>query len=102
MGNKRLQTIPTRSRSAVNMCLATDVCLTAEPGVTSLIPTRSHTFVEIDHEIISMVILPPRPLNHSKRVVDSYKRKCVNKVLVNHLFKLAQGKVRLGVLTVPP
>ena len=40
-------------------CLATDVCLTADPGVASLIPARSHTFVEIDHEIISTVILLP-------------------------------------------
>ena len=31
--------------------------LNADPGVASLIPTRSHTFVEIDNEIISMVIL---------------------------------------------
>ena len=30
---------------------------TAEPGVMSSIPLRPHTFVEIDHEIISMVIL---------------------------------------------
>ena len=40
-------------------CLATDVSLTADPGVTSSIPTRSHTFVQIDREIISMVILLP-------------------------------------------
>ena len=40
-------------------CLATDVCLTANPGVASSIPARSHTFVEIDHEIISTVILIP-------------------------------------------
>ena len=40
-------------------CLATDVNLTADPGVTSSILARSHTFVEIDHEIISMVILLP-------------------------------------------
>ena len=40
-------------------CLATDASLTADPGVASLIPARSHTFVEIDHEIISMVILLP-------------------------------------------
>ena len=39
------------------MCLTTDVCLTADPGVASSIPARSHTFVEIDHEIISTVIL---------------------------------------------
>ena len=37
-------------------CLATDVSMTADPGVTSSIPARSHTFVEIDYEIISMVI----------------------------------------------
>ena len=40
-------------------CLATDACLTADPGVASSIPARSHTFVEIDHEIISIVILLP-------------------------------------------
>ena len=40
-------------------CLATDVCLTADPGVASSIPARSHTFVEIDHEIISTVTLLP-------------------------------------------
>ena len=40
-------------------CLAVDMCLTADPGVTSSIPARSHTFVEIDHEIISTVILLP-------------------------------------------
>ena len=38
-------------------CLATDVSLAADPGVASLIPAWSHTFVEIDHEIISTVIL---------------------------------------------
>ena len=38
-------------------CLATDASLTANPGVASLIPARSHTFVEIDHEIISTVLL---------------------------------------------
>ena len=37
--------------------LATDASLSADPGVTSLIPAWSHTFVEIDNEIISMVIL---------------------------------------------
>ena len=40
-------------------CLATDACLTADPGVASSIPARSHTFVEIDHEIVSTVILLP-------------------------------------------
>ena len=36
------------------------------------------------------------PLNHSRRVVVSYKRKYVHEVLVNCLFKLAQEKVWLG------
>ena len=40
-------------------CLVTDAMLTADPGVASSIPARSHTFVEIDHEIISTVILLP-------------------------------------------
>ena len=49
-------------------CLATDACLTAGPGVASSIPVRSHTFVEIDHEIISTVILLPSP--------DLFKKGC--------------------------
>ena len=40
-------------------CLATDASLTADPGVTSSILVRSHTLLEIDHNIISMVILLP-------------------------------------------
>ena len=48
--------------------MATDASLTADPGVGSLIPAQSHTFVEIDHEIISMVIfLPP---------TESFKKGC--------------------------
>ena len=49
-------------------CLSTDVPLTADPGVTSLISAQSHTSVEIDHEIISMVILLPS--------TDSFKKGC--------------------------
>ena len=49
-------------------CLATDACLTADAGVASSIPARSHTFVEIDHEIISTVILLPS--------ADSFKKGC--------------------------
>ena len=37
-------------------CLATDACLTADPGVASPILARSHTFV-VYFEIISMVVL---------------------------------------------
>ena len=49
-------------------CLATDACLTADPGLASSIPARSHTFVEIDHEIISTFILLPS--------TDSFKKGC--------------------------
>ena len=37
--------------------LTTDASLAADPGVASLIPAGPITFVEIDHEIISTVIL---------------------------------------------
>ena len=67
-----------------------DTCLTADPGVASLLATRSHTFVEIDHEIISMVILIPSA--DSRRVVVSFKLKYVHKILVNCLVKLVQER----------
>ena len=96
---KDLGQLPGRVAQSVT-CLATDACLTADPGVASSIPVRSHTFVEIDHEMISTVILL-LPLIHSRRVVVSYKRKYVHELLVNRLFKPAQEKVWLGELTVP-
>ena len=82
-------------------CQAIDASLSADPGVASSIPARFHTFVEFDHEIISMVIFLPSPESFKKGFV-SYKRKYVHKVLVNCLFMLAQEKVWLGELTVPP
>ena len=71
-------------------CLTTDTCLNADPGVAPSIPAWSHTFLEIDHQIISTAILLPSA--DSRRVVVSYKRKYVHKVLVNSLVKLAQEK----------
>ena len=53
---------------SVIMCLAIDAILTADPGVSSLIPARSHSFVEIDYEIISTVILLPS--------AESFKKDC--------------------------
>ena len=52
-------------------CLAADMCLTADVGVGISILVRSHTFVEIDHEIISTSILLPSA--DSRRLVISYK-----------------------------
>ena len=49
-------------------CLVTDACLTADPGVRNSILVRSHTFMEIDHEMISTVILLPS--------TDSFKKGC--------------------------
>ena len=74
--------------------LTADTCLTEDLGVTSWIPARSHTFVEIDHEIITTVILLLSA--YSRRVVVNYKQKYVHEVLVNCLVKLAQEKVWLG------
>ena len=54
----------------------------------------SHTFVEIDHKIISTAILLPSTV--SRRVVVSYKGKYVQKLLVNLLVKLAQDKSMVG------
>ena len=65
-------------------------CLTADPVLASSIPARSHTFVEIYHEIIFTAILLPSP--DPRRVVASYKRKYVHEVLINCLVKLAQEK----------
>ena len=59
--------VPGRLAQSVT-CLATDARLTADPGVASSIPARSHTFVEIDHEIISKVVLLPS--------TESFKKGC--------------------------
>ena len=81
------QTVPGRVAQSVT-CLATDACLTADPGVASSIPVRSHTFVEIDHEIISTVILLPS--------ADLFKKGCCQlqaKVILSY-----QG-LRFAILT---
>ena len=52
-------------------CLATEACLTADPGVTSSIMVRSNTFMMIGHEIISVVILLPS--------AESFKMGCCYK-----------------------
>ena len=57
-------------------CLATDASLTADPGVASLIPARSHTFVEIDHEIISTVMLIPSAVSFKKGCCQLQAKVC--------------------------
>ena len=56
------------SCSEIVYCLATDASLTVDPGVANSIPARSHTFVEIDHEMISRVIHLPS--------AESFKKGC--------------------------
>ena len=59
------------TRDIVSTCAvdtSIEMCLTADPGVASSIPVWYHTFVEIDHEIISTVILLPS--------ADSFKKGC--------------------------
>ena len=57
-------------------CLATDASLTADPGVASSIPAESHTFIEIDHEIISTVILLPSAESFKKAFCQLQAKVC--------------------------
>ena len=83
-------TIPGRLAQSVT-CLVTDAKLTADPGVVSSIPAQSHTFVEIDHERTSTVILLPSAKSFMKRCCQLQAKVCA-RLLVNCLFKLAQVK----------
>ena len=62
---------------------------TADRGVASSIPAWSHTFVDIDHEIISTIILLFQLIQEGMLLVTS-------KSMVNHLIKLALEKVWLA------
>ena len=57
-------------------CLATDASLTGDPGVGSSIMARSHIFVEIDHEIISTVILLPSAKSFKKGCCQLQAKVC--------------------------
>ena len=47
------------------------------PGVASSVPVRSHTFVEIDHEMISTVI-PSMPIHVLQYVIHAQKGPCTH------------------------
>ena len=57
-----------RLRSTVGNVSGNRCDLTADLGVMSWIPAQSHTFMEIDHEIISTVIILPS--------AESFKKGC--------------------------
>ena len=83
-------------------CLATYACLTADPGVASSIPVRSHTFVEIDHEIISTVILLPSADSFKKGCCQLQVKVCAcTNYWLTTCSSLPRKKVWLGELTVP-
>ena len=67
--------LPGRVAQSVT-CLATDASLTADPGVASLISARSLTFAEIDHEIISTVILLPSDESFKKGCCQLHAKVC--------------------------
>ena len=92
------KSIPGRVAQLVT-CLATDACLTADQGVASSIRAWYTTFVEIDHEIISTVILLPSADLFKKGCCQLQAKVCAQ-LLVNRLFKPAQEKVWLSELTV--
>ena len=62
---------------------------TADPEVMSLTLAQSHTFVEMDREIISMVILF---LLIQEEMLSITSEKYVHKVLINHLVQFAREK----------
>ena len=68
-----------------------EAILTADPGVASSIPARSHTFV-ITEKFYGH--FPPSA--ESRRVVFSYKQKYMHEVLVGSLVKLAKEKNFVG------
>ena len=51
-------------------------CLPADPGVASSIPAQSHTFMEIDCEIISTVILLPSAKSFKKGCCQLQAKVC--------------------------
>ena len=67
--------VPGRVAQSVT-CLATDASLTADTGVVSSIPARSYTFVGIDHEIISTVILLPSAKSFKKGCCQLQAKVC--------------------------
>ena len=66
------------------------MCLTADPGVASLIPAWSNTFAVIDHVIMSTAIILPS--SDLRWVFSKLQDKVYAQSTVNRLVKLAQEK----------
>ena len=72
-------------------CLGTDACLTSESGVESSIRAQYHTFMEFDHEIISMVILLPSADSFKKGFCQLQAKVCAQ-ITGLRLVKACPGK----------
>ena len=57
-------------------CLTPDTCLTADQVVVNSILARTHTFVEINHGIISTAILLPSADSNSFKLSVTSKSMC--------------------------
>ena len=75
MSGRTVHIAPGRVAQSVT-CLVTDACLAADPGVASSIPAWSHTFMEIDHEIFSTVILLPSAASFKKGCCQLQAKVC--------------------------
>ena len=74
-------------------------CITADPlGVASLIPARSHTFMEIDYEIISSAIFSSLPLIQGG-LLSVTSKSMFTKYWLNAYSSLPRKKVWLSELT---
>ena len=71
---------------------------TADPGVASLIPSKSHTFVEINYEIISKVILLLPLIQEWLTVI---RESICTKYWLTTQSSLPKKKEWLGELTIP-
>ena len=69
-------TLGTRLHSTVGNVSGNRWESAADPGVASSIPARSHTFVEIDHEIISTIILLPSAKSFKKDCCQLQAKVC--------------------------
>ena len=76
MPKRKVHCIEIGPRSAVGNVSGNRCKLTVDPGVASLIPARSRIFVEIDHEIISTVILLPSAESFKKGFCQLQAKVC--------------------------
>ena len=83
--------VPGRVAQSVT-CLATNASLTADPGVARSVPACSHTFVEIDLEIICTIILLPSAQSFKKGCCQLQAKVCARSKYGKLLVQACTGK----------